>query len=290
MTDARAHADDAVLHLDRLGAVILDDIGEGPAPQDLVARASEAREAVAKVGIAAFNEVTGLVVGVARSIAAGATDWSPSLGGTLMAAVDDLRTLIMRAAQFSSEDSEHLHQRAADLAAYVHVAAEAPATPVEPVPPATVPPSLPEPAATVSAQMPSATASSESPASPPEPSVPAPSPAAASPVSKVVPISDLFYAEGPQVVSGGVPPSANAKSDLLGVGIEALENLTAQPFAAQSSTGPMVIVPVDTLLYRGRAALERAAAIREQIKASGAQASPAALDEMYDLIGLALKD
>jgi hypothetical protein len=286
MTDARAQADDAVLHLDRLGAVILDDIGEGPAAQDLVSRSSEARDAVARVGIAAFNEVTGLVVGVASSVASGATDWSPSLGGTLMAAVDDLRTLIMRAAQFSAEDSEHLHQRAAELAVYVHVTRESPATVVDA--PAPTPQPLPEPAETVSAQMPPPNAPSAPPAPAPEPS--APSTPAASPTSKIVPISDLFYAEGPQVVSGGVPSSANAKSDLLGVGIEALENLTAKPLADQSSTGPMVIVPVDTLLYRGRAALERAAAIREQIKSSGAQASPAALDEMYDLIGLALKD
>jgi hypothetical protein len=50
------------------------------------------------------------------------------------------------------------------------------------------------------------------------------------------------------------------------------------------------VVPVETLLYRGRAALERAAAIREQIKASGGVASQATLEEMYDLIGLALKD
>jgi hypothetical protein len=49
------------------------------------------------------------------------------------------------------------------------------------------------------------------------------------------------------------------------------------------------VVPVETILYRGRAALERAAAIREQIKASGV-ASTATLDELYDLIGLALKD
>ena len=48
MTDARAQADDAVLHLDRLGAVILDDIGEGPAAQELVSRSSEARDAVAR--------------------------------------------------------------------------------------------------------------------------------------------------------------------------------------------------------------------------------------------------
>jgi hypothetical protein len=288
MTDARA--DDAVLHLDRLGAVILDDMGDGPAGADLSARATEARDAVAGVGIAAFNEVTGLVVEVATSIASGATDWSPSLGGTLMAAVDDLRTLIMRAAQFSSEDSEHLHQRAAELAVYVHLTRDAPALPHEPAARGSMAATLPEPAATVSAQMPPTSAPAGSPSSTPEQPPPVPAPTAESQAPKIVPISDLFYADGPQVVSGGVPASAGKKSDLLGVGIEALESLSAQPLAPQSSTGPMVIVPVDTLLYRGRAALERAAAIREQIKASGAHASPAALDEMYDLIGLALKD
>lgn len=289
MTDTRALVDDAVHQLDRLGAVILDEIGDGPAAQDFVARAFEARDAVARVGIPAFNEVTGLVVGVADSILAGATDWSPSLGGTLMAAVDDLRTLVMRAAQFSHEDSEHLHQRAAELAVYVHVTRGTP-TSVETPAPETALATLPEPAAAVSAQMPSPTSSSPAPESTPEALTSTPASAAASSASRVVPISDLFYAEGPQVVSGGVPAAAGATSDLLGTSIEALENLTHRPLAAPSSTGPMIVVPVETLLFRGRAALERAAALREQIKASGTQASPAALDEMYDLIGLALKD
>ncbi|HET9424756.1 MAG TPA: hypothetical protein VFO55_05235 [Gemmatimonadaceae bacterium] len=80
------------------------------------------------------------------------------------------------------------------------------------------------------------------------------------------------------------------KSDLLGRGIDALDFLVAKPIATPATFGMMEVVPVESLLYRGRAALERAAAIREQIKASGGQASPAALDEMYDLIGLALKD
>ena len=116
MPDARTLADDAVHQLDRLGAVILDDIGDGPASTDLTEIAVAARDAVRQVGIAAFNEVTDLVVGGGESIKAGTTDWSPSLGGTLMAAVDDLRTLVSRSAQFGAEDAEHLHQRAAELA------------------------------------------------------------------------------------------------------------------------------------------------------------------------------
>ena len=63
-----------------------------------------------------------------------------------------------------------------------------------------------------------------------------------------------------------------------------------KPIAPPVTFGAVEVVPVETLLYRGRAALERAAAIREQIKASGGVASQSTLEEMYDLIGLALKD
>lgn len=285
MADARELTDEAVHQLDRLSSVILDDIGEGPAPQDLVARALKTREAVATIGIPALNELTGLVVALGNSMVAGATDWSPSLGGTLMAAVDDLRTLVTRADQFSSEDSEHLHHRAAELAVYVRISADAPPAPTV-TPPAV--PSVPAPEASAPPQP--ALTSAPTPNAPLTPT-PTNATAAISPAaSNVVPISSLFFAEGPQVVSGGVPAAAGKTSDLLGAGIDALENLTAQPLAVQALSGPMVVVPVETLLYRGRAALERAAAIREQIKTSGTQASPAALDEMYDLIGLALKD
>ena len=49
--------------------------------------AVESRDAVARIGVPAFNELTGLIVNIADSLVEGLTDWSPSLGGTLMAAV-----------------------------------------------------------------------------------------------------------------------------------------------------------------------------------------------------------
>ena len=276
-------ADEAVQHLDRLGAVILDDVGDGPPPRDLAAAAAVARDAVAKLAVPALTQLSGLIAGVANSMVAGATEWSPSLGGTLMAAVDDLRHLAGRAAQFSDEDSEHLHHRAAELAVFASAelrvesgearvgvgvgvgggdgagsgkpAPKAPPTPHSPLP---TPHSTP---------------------------TPTPTP------TQIVPIDQLFYSDGgPHIVSGGTPASAATRSDLLGRGIEALDNLTMKPIARPVTFDSMEVVAVETLLYRGRAALERAAALREQIKASGGVASPAALDEMYDLIGLALKD
>jgi hypothetical protein len=291
MSDARALADEAVHKLDRLAAVLLEDAGEGPTPQDLLDLALSARDAVAGVGIPAFNELSGLVTGAARSIVAGTTDWSPSFGGTLMAAVDDLRALVMRADQFSDEDSEHLHQRAAELAVYVSVSADAA--------PVSAPPSSAPSNSTSSSSAPMNAAAATPAAAPsssrPAAAAPTNSAESAHPISpageNVIPISDLFFSDqGPHVVSGGVPKAAAKTSDLLGAGIDALENLTAEPLAVQAMSGPMAVVPVESLLYRGRAALERAAAIREQIKTSGTQPSPAALDEMYDLIALALKD
>jgi hypothetical protein len=284
-------ADDAVQHLDRLGAVILDDVGDGPRPADLAAAATAARDAVALLAIPALTQLTGLVSGVADAVARGATEWSPSLGGTLMSAVDDLRHLAARASEFSDEDSEHLHHRAAELSAYVREGGGAPVIPSgSEDAAAAVVPSGSEGAAAAVIPSEAREKASVSEASPAPASV-TPTPAPAVTAAPIVPIETLFYADaGPHIVSGGVPEAVTAKSDLLGRGIDALDNLVAKPIAPPVTFGAMEVVAVETLLYRGRAALERAAALREQIKASGAPASPAALDEMYDLIGLALKD
>jgi hypothetical protein len=49
-------------------------------------------------------------------------------------------------------------------------------------------------------------------------------------------------------------------------------------------------VPIDVLLYRGRAAIERCLEIREQIRGSGAPVDADALAELFDLLDLALTD
>jgi hypothetical protein len=275
MSDPRTLAAEAVQQLDRLSAVILDDLGDGPRVSDLVTVASAARDAVGKLGVAALAQVAGLVSGVAASLASNALEWNPSVGGTLMATVDDLRHLASRAGQLSEEDSEHLHHRAADLSQYVVGSGDWGAGSADDKKP------LGEPGV--------AAPSPES-AGAPSGTAPAPTPHATGP-SPIVPISHLFYADnGPHIVSGGTPGEAGKRSDLLGRGIDALDILTMKPIAPPVTFGATDVVPVETLLYRGRAALERAAAIREQIKAAGGVASATTLDEMYDLIGLALKD
>jgi hypothetical protein len=263
-------AEQALQQLDRLGAIILDDVGDGPSPSDLAAAARAARDAVAELAVPALTQLGGLISGVAESVVAGATEWNPALGGTLIAAVDDLRHLASRANQFTDEDSEHLAHRASELSGYVSVESRGRKTEESSSPPPTQ-------------SVPSDIQSRAQPQ--PEPAASQPPPAT------IVPISNLFYADnGPHIVSGGTPKEASNKSDLLGKGIEALDSLTMKPIATPATFGAMEVVPVENLLYRGRAALQRAAEIREQIRASGGVASPATIEEMFDLIGLALKD
>jgi hypothetical protein len=45
-------------------------------------------------------------------------------------------------------------------------------------------------------------------------------------------------------------------------------------------------VPIESLLYRGRAALDRAVEIRDELRAAPT-GNPTALDELFDLLELA---
>jgi hypothetical protein len=47
------------------------------------------------------------------------------------------------------------------------------------------------------------------------------------------------------------------------------------------------LVPVDALVYRGRAALDRAVEVRDAIRRAGGAAAPELLEELYDLVELA---
>jgi hypothetical protein len=59
----------------------------------------------------------------------------------------------------------------------------------------------------------------------------------------------------------------------------------AEPVALEDE-----VIPVDALLYRGRAALDRAIELRDELRRSNAAPTPASLEELYDLLELARVD
>ena len=142
-----------------------------------------------------------------------------------------------------------------------------PATPAAPAP--TTP-------AAPAASAPAAAAPAPAPASPP---TPAPvRPAATTPAA-------------PQDATARRPtPSGLELGALLGRSVTAVGAISAQPLAAPIALDDTPVVPVSSLVYRGRSALHRALELRDEIREAGGALDPAAIDELFDLIELALAD
>jgi chemotaxis protein histidine kinase CheA len=85
-------------------------------------------------------------------------------------------------------------------------------------------------------------------------------------------------------------PTGDQLRDLLQSGITELGQLDERPLTAPVPLPMERVVPIETLVYRGRAAVKRATELRDEIRSSGAPPSPDALEELYALLDLALAE
>ena len=115
---------------------------------------------------------------------------------------------------------------------------------------------------------------------------------------ETVPISSLFFdGPGPHVVRAGFPPRGAAQpkyTPARGQELQALLNTSISKLGAVSGENIRKTparhppaVAIDTLLYRGRAALDRALEVREEILKGGPQGMQARVEELLDLVALA---
>lgn len=88
----------------------------------------------------------------------------------------------------------------------------------------------------------------------------------------------------------GTPSGNVALGELLDRGIRTLDTLPKTPLSNPVALPEQPPVPIDVLLYRGRAAMERAREIRDEARRSGAPLPPDRLAELFDLIDLALAE
>jgi len=77
---------------------------------------------------------------------------------------------------------------------------------------------------------------------------------------------------------------------VLDQGIESLSSIAAQPMSDPVAIDEQPLVPIDTLLYRGRAAIERAIELREAIRHNRGSANEEEMAELFDLLDLALAE
>jgi HPt (histidine-containing phosphotransfer) domain-containing protein len=82
----------------------------------------------------------------------------------------------------------------------------------------------------------------------------------------------------------------SAVAHLLDRGIRTLDTLPKTPLSNPVTLPEQPVVPIDVLLYRGRAAMERAREIRDMLRRTDGAPNPDALRELFDLIDLALTE
>ena len=169
------------------------------------------------------------------------------------------------------------------LGARLRALQAAPAT--VPTPPAPAPAAPPPPAPAPSAPTPAPALEV-----PPRPAM---TPVAPSPVAPPSPIPqerDRPAAAAMAEAAATVAPPRPALGSLLDAGIEKLGALQMKPLATPVSIPEQPPVPIDVLLYRGRAAIERCREIRDQVRKAGGPVDAETLGELFDLLDLALTD
>ena len=82
-------------------------------------------------------------------------------------------------------------------------------------------------------------------------------------------------------------PSGAELQSLLQTGISGIGQLGDRPLSQPVALIDESLVPIDEFLYRGRAALDRARELREEIQRGGGVPEPSQLEELLDLIELA---
>ena len=83
-------------------------------------------------------------------------------------------------------------------------------------------------------------------------------------------------------------PTGRELKEFLDQGIESLGRLQDKPLREPTPLPDEQIVPIQELLYRGRAAVERARTLRDEIRQRGGSPPQDVIDELYDLLDLAL--
>lgn len=103
----------------------------------------------------------------------------------------------------------------------------------------------------------------------------------------IIPISTLFFdGAGPHIVRAEFPARGQELRALLNTSITQLGAVSGTVRRKTPAPVPPPVA-IETLLYRGRAALERALELRQEIVAGGAFHSSDKIDELLDLVALA---
>ena len=113
-------------------------------------------------------------------------------------------------------------------------------------------------------------------------------PGTLSPEVKRVPTPSREVPPAPTAAKGHTPARGQELKDMLNSSLATMRSLESRHSGPEPPAGELV--PIQTLLYRGQRAIERAAEIRRALKKSGTPPTRALVDELVDLVELASEE
>jgi chemotaxis protein histidine kinase CheA len=255
---------------------------KGMQPADAAQFAAAARGLRGSATMAKASGVSSLantVERIANAVVQGATAWEPELQRALVGAIEDLKVMVHGVREWGSEQESRVQQALARLAQYAPAQAEQTGEVIVPIsqlffndngqhiihvaanPKTHYEQQLREQGGvTPDALSPNV----DRIPTPPRPATPARASAPAKP---------------------SAAPRGQELRDVLNSSLATMRSLESKRSGPHPTAADLV--PIQSLVYRGQRAVERAAEIRRVLKKGGAAPTPALVDELVDLVELA---
>src|SRR5690242_12937383 len=105
-------------YVEQIDGVLLDASTSGPDADAMQRLARALRGTATMAKIPSFADLAAGIERVGRALQDGSLRWEPALGGALVAAIDDLKTLLRSVRGWSVTDDDRANARTAELSRY----------------------------------------------------------------------------------------------------------------------------------------------------------------------------
>ena len=216
---------------------------------------------------------------IANAVLQGATTWEPELQRALVGAIEDLKAMVHGVREWGSEQETRVQQALSRLARYAPASVEKSEDVIVPISQLFFNDSgqhvvhvAANPRTHYEQQLREQGGVAPGTLSPTVDRIPTP-PRPATPARAATP------------TKSSAPPRGQELRDLLNSSLATMRSLEAKRSGPHPTAADLV--PIQSLVYRGQRAVERAAEIRRVLRKGGAQPTPALVDELVDLVELA---
>lgn len=266
-------------YLLRLETLVTQKGMQAPDAAQFAAAARGLRGSATMAKATGVSRLANTVERIANAVVQGATAWEPELQRALVGAIEDLKVMVHGVRDWGSEQETRVQQALSSLARYAPADVEKTEDVIVPISQLFFNDNGPHivhvaasPKTHYEQQLREQGGVTPGALSPSVDRIPTP-PRPATPTRATTP------------PRSSAPPRGQELRDVLNSSLATMRSLEAKRSGPHPTAADLV--PIQSLVYRGQRAVERAAEIRRVLRKGGAAPTPALVDELVDLVELA---